>query len=276
MEKKLRIDKVLTLRGFFKSRSKALDAIKRGLVIVDGKRITKGGVYIEKDKDIQVVDDHYFVSRGALKLKKVIEEFNIDVNGKICLDIGAGTGGFTEILLFYNAKKVYAVDVGNDILDKNLRSDERVIVKENLNAKYLTRDDIPEDVDIITHDTSFISSKKILLTSKNFLKLFGDYILLVKPQFELDKKLIKNGVVLDLNLHFKVLKDMMGFVIENGFHPIGLIPSPIKGKDGNIEYLLYMKKINDILNLNDFSIDDIVNQVILKAKGSFYEDRNNL
>ncbi|MGB9749476.1 MAG: TlyA family RNA methyltransferase [Caldisericia bacterium] len=271
MGRKLRLDKILLLRGIFNSRSKAQDAIKKGVVIVDGKKIKKGGVYIEPDVEINLIESNNFVGRGAEKLKKVIETFNIDINNKVCLDIGAGTGGFTQVLLFYGAKKVYAVDVGENIFDKNLKQDKRVILKEKINARYLTEKEVPEIVDIITHDTSFISSKKIIIISKNFLKYNGDYILLIKPQFELDKNLIKNGIVDDYNLHVKIVKEMLDFVKNEDFHPIGLIPSPIKGKDGNIEYLLYMKKINSLI---EFSSEELAEKVVSEAKRSFYEDRN--
>lgn len=269
MVKKLRLDKILLLRGMFNSRAKAQDAIKKGIVIVDGKKIKKSGTYFEPEVEIQLVESEYFVSRGAEKLKKAIVKFNIDVNNKICLDIGAGTGGFTQILLLYGAKKVYAVDVGENVFDKVLKEDNRVVLKEKLNARFLSKDDIPENVDIITQDTSFISSKKIIIISKKFLKDLGDYILLIKPQFELDKFIIKNGIVYDYDLHVKIIKEMLDFVKNEGFHPVGLTFSPIKGKEGNIEYLLYMKKID---NLVEFSSEELAEKVVLEAKRSFYED----
>lgn len=271
MGKKLRLDKILLLRGMFNSRAKAQDAIKRGFILVDGKRVNKSGIYFETEVNIDFIEKENFVSRGAEKLKKAIVYFNIDVKDKICLDIGAGTGGFTQILLLFGAKKVYAVDFGENVFDKNLRQDKRVILKEKINARYLTKNEVPEIVDIITHDTSFISSKKIMSISKNFLKEGGDYILLIKPQFEVDKNLIKNGIVYDYDIHVKIVKDMLDSVKDEGFHPIGLLPSPIKGKDGNIEYLLYMKKIN---NLIEFSSEELAERVVLEAKRSFNEDSN--
>lgn len=269
MGKKLRLDKILLLRGMFNSRAKAQDAIKRGFILVDGKRVKKSGIYFETEVNIDFIEKENFVSRGAEKLKKAILSFNIEVKDKVCLDIGAGTGGFTQMLLLFGAKKVYAVDVGEDVFDKNLRQDERVILKEKINARYLTKNEVPEKVDILTHDTSFISSKKIIPISKNFLKDGGDYILLIKPQFEVDKNLIKNGIVYDYDLHIKVIIEMLDFVKGEGFHPIGLIPSPIKGKDGNIEYLLYMKKMN---NLIEYSSEELSKKVVLEAKRSFNEN----
>lgn len=271
MERKLRLDKILLLRGIFDSRAKAQDAIKKGVVIVDGRKIKKSGTYFEPEVEIKLIESENFVSRGAEKLKKAILTFNIDVNDKICLDIGAGTGGFTEILLLYGAKKVYAIDVGENVFNRNLKEDKRVILKEKINARFLTKDEVPEIVDIITQDTSFISSKKIIVVSKNFLKDLGEYILLIKPQFEVDKTNIKNGIVYDYDLHVKIIKEILDFVKNEGFHPIGLIPSPIKGKDGNVEYLLYMKKID---NLIEFSSEELAEKVVLEAKRSFYEDSN--
>lgn len=271
MERKLRLDKILLLKGVFTSRSKAQEAIKRGLVIVNGKKITKGGVYFEPEVDIKIVEHESFVSRGAEKIKAVIEKFNIDVKNKICLDIGAGTGGFTQILLYYGAKRVYAVDVGKDVLDKRLREDTRVIVKEGINARFLTKEDIPEIVDVITQDTSFISSKKIIVKAKNFLKESGDYILLIKPQFELEKNLLNKGVLNDFELHIKIVEEILDFIKDEGFHPIGIIPSPILGKEGNVEYLLYMKKIGKLI---DFSSYDLAKNVVKEAKRRFYENRN--
>lgn len=269
MGRKLRLDKILLLRGMFNSRAKAQDAIKKGVVIVDGRKIKKSGTYFEPEVEIKLIEKEDFISRGAEKLKKAILYFNIDVKNRICLDIGAGTGGFTQILLLFGAKKVYAVDVGENVFDKSLSKDERVILKEKINARYLTKNEIPELVDIITHDTSFISSKKIIPVSKSFLKEGGDYILLIKPQFEVEKNLLKNGIVYDYDIHVKIIKEMLDFVKDEGFHSIGLLPSPIKGKEGNIEYLLYMKKI---INLIEFSSEELAKRVVLEAKRSFNED----
>jgi 23S rRNA (cytidine1920-2'-O)/16S rRNA (cytidine1409-2'-O)-methyltransferase len=271
LERKLRLDKFLIERGFFTTRSKAQEAIKRGFVMVNGKKINKSGFYVDKDSDIKIIDNLPFVSRGGEKLKEIIERFDIEIENKICIDIGSGTGGFTEVLLKYGAKKVYAVDVGKGILDENLRRDKRVIVKEGLNARYIDENDIPEIVDLIVQDTSFISSKLIISNVKKFLKENGDYIVLIKPQFEVGKENLKYGVVKDFNLHKDVLLSILNFIKIEGFHPIGLIPSPIKGKDGNIEYLIYMIK-KEILF--DFSFEYIVEKVVKEAEEKFYEDRN--
>ncbi len=270
MERKLRLDKILLEKGFFLTRSKAQEAIKRGYVIVNGKRVNKSGIYINEDADIKVLDCLQYVSRGGEKLKEIIERFNIEIENKICLDIGAGTGGFTEVLLKYNAKKVYAVDIGKGVLDDRLRKNERVIVKEGLNARYIDEEDIEELVDLIVQDTSFISSKLIISNVKKFLKENGEYIVLIKPQFEVGKENLRYGVVKDLNIHKNMLLSFLNFVNKEGFHPIGLIPSPIRGKDGNIEYLIYMKK-REILF--DFFYDSLVEKAINEAKERFHEDR---
>ncbi|MBC7194332.1 MAG: hypothetical protein H5U37_01550 [Caldisericia bacterium] len=157
MERKLRLDKVLLEKGYFPTRAKAQEAIKRGYVIVNGKIVNKGGIYIDKDADIKVVDEIPFVSRGGEKLKEIIERFNIEIKDKVCIDVGAGTGGFTEVLLKFGAKRVYAVDIGEGTLDERLRKDKRVIVKEGLNARYIDEKEIPELVDLIFQDVSFIS-----------------------------------------------------------------------------------------------------------------------
>lgn len=273
MERKLRLDKVLLEKGLFESRSKAQEAIKRGYVIVNGKKVNKSGIYVDENANIMIVDDLPFVSRGGEKLKEIIERFNIDINDKVCIDIGSSTGGFTEVLLRFGAKRVYAVDIGKGLLHESLRKDRRVIVKEGLNARYLTEFDIPEKVDLITEDTSFISSKLIISNCKKFLKENGEYIVLIKPQFEVGRENIKNGVIGDFEIHKSVLIDFLEFIKSQEFNPIGLIPSPIKGKDGNIEYLLYMIKLKLPF---DFSVESLVEKSIEEAKRRFYENRDSL
>jgi len=273
LERKLRLDKVLLEKGFFNSRSKAQEAIKRGYVIVNGKRVNKSGIYVALDANILIVEELPFVSRGGEKLKEIIERFNIEVDGKICIDIGSSTGGFTEVLLKYGAKRVYAVDIGKGLLHESLRKDERVIVKEGINARYLSENDIPEKVDLITEDTSFISSKIIISNCKKFLKEKGEYIVLIKPQFEVGKERVSYGVIKDFEIHREILTQFLDFIKNEDFYPIGLIPSPIRGKDGNIEYLLYMIKMKPLF---DFSVNIFVEKSIEEAKRRFYENRNNL
>lgn len=271
MERKSRLDKILLEKGFFESRSKAQDAIKRGYVIVNGKRVNKSGIYVNDDANIIVVKDFHFVSRGAEKLKEIIDKFNIDINEKVCIDIGSSTGGFTQVLLKYGAKKVYAVDIGEGLLHESLRKDERVIIKEGINARFLNESDIQEKVDLITQDVSFISSKIIISNCKKLLKDEGEYIVLIKPQFEVGKEKIKRGIIKDFEVHREVLTEFLEFIKNEKFSPIGLIPSPIRGGDGNIEYLLYMIKIKSPF---DFKVDSIVNKTIEEAKEKFDENRN--
>lgn len=273
MERKLRLDKALLEKGYFESRSKAQEAIKRGYVIVNGRKVNKSGIYVDKDANIIVVDDLPFVSRSGEKLKEIIERFNIDINDKVCIDIGSSTGGFTDVLLKFGAKRVYAVDVGKNLLHEGLRKDRRVIVKEGINARYLTEFDIPEKVDLITEDTSFISSKLIISNCKKFLKENGEYIVLIKPQFEAGRENIKSGVIFDFEIHKSTLMDFLEFIKSQEFNPIGLIPSPIKGKDGNIEYLLYMIKMRVPF---DFNLKSLVEKTIEEAKRRFHENRDSL
>ncbi|MDI6860928.1 MAG: TlyA family RNA methyltransferase [Caldisericia bacterium] len=273
MERKLRLDKILLERGFFESRSKAQEAIKRGYIIVNGKKVNKSGIYVSDDAHIIVIQDLPFVSRGGEKLKEIIERFNIDINEKVCIDIGSSTGGFTQVLLKYGAKRVYAVDIGEGLLHESLRKDNRVIVKEGVNARYLNESDIPEKVDLISQDISFISSKIIISNCKKLLKDGGEYIVLIKPQFEVGKGKINRGVIKNFDIHREVLIEFLEFIKKEEFSPVGLIPSPIKGGDGNIEYLLYMIKIKPPF---DFKVDSLVNKSIEEAKERFYENRNNL
>ncbi len=273
MERKYRLDKYLVKIGLFPSREKAKEAIKNGEVYVNGKLITKGGMYIRENSKIEVMSPKIYVSRAGEKLREAILFFNIEIQNKIALDIGAGTGGFTEVLLENGINRVYAVDVGRGVIHKRIRENPRVIVMEGVNARYLSKKDIPEGIDIITEDTSFISSKLIIPNVKVFLKSGGDYILLVKPQFEGGKSSTKKGVVKDFSIHKEILIDTLNFVKEEGFYPIGIIPSPVRGKEGNIEYLLYMKKEEiDI----DLPLSEIAEDAIKKAKEKFYEDRNLL
>ena len=271
MEKKYRLDKYLVKIGLFPSREKAKEAIKNGEVYVNGKLITKGGVYIREGSKIEVLSPKTYVSRAGEKLKGVVFFFNVEIQNRVALDIGAGTGGFTEVLLENGIKKVYAVDIGKGVIHKRIRENPRVIVMEGVNARYLSEEDIPEKIDIITEDTSFISSKLIIPNVKGFLKSGGDYILLVKPQFEGKRGSTIKGVVRDFSIHKEILIDILNFIKEEGFYPVGIIPSPVKGKEGNIEYLLYMKKNKIDIEL---SLSEIAESAINKAKEKFYEGRN--
>jgi 23S rRNA (cytidine1920-2'-O)/16S rRNA (cytidine1409-2'-O)-methyltransferase len=232
-------------RGLAKSREQANSMLMAGTVFVNHKRIDKPGQQITKDSEIDVKGKiHPWVSRGGIKLEKAILEYNLDCNSVIALDIGASTGGFTDVLLTKGAKKVYAVDVGYGQLDWKLRQDERVIVSEKTNARFLTDKIIKDTLDVIVCDASFISLKKILPSSLQFLKKNGWLAALIKPQFEVGKDLVgKGGVVRDPNLHEEVTNDIKGWITsEMKMNLLGVVESPILGPSGNKEFVIVVTK----------------------------------
>ena len=232
-------------RGLAKSREQANSMLMAGTVFVNHKRIDKPGQQITKESEIDVKGKiHPWVSRGGIKLEKAILEYNLDCNSVIALDIGASTGGFTDVLLTKGAKKVYAVDVGYGQLDWKLRQDERVIVSEKTNARFLTDKIIKDTLDVIVCDASFISLKKILPSSLQFLKKNGWLAALIKPQFEVGKDLVgKGGVVRDPNLHEEVTNDIKGWITsEMKMNLLGIVESPILGPSGNKEFVIVVTK----------------------------------
>lgn len=256
--KKERLDILLVQKGFFSSREKAKASIMAGEIYVDGKRIEKAGEFVSINSSIEVKTNSLpYVSRGGLKLQKAIETFNINVTGKIALDIGASTGGFTDCLLKHGALKVYAVDVGYGQLDWNLRNDPRVINMEKTNIRFL--DTLPEIVDMITIDVSFISLELVIPTADKFLKSEGDLIALIKPQFEAGREKVgKKGVVRDPAVHREVIEKIVVLLQKFNYSIIGITYSPIKGAEGNIEYLIYGKKV--IEKQHNFDITKIVEE----------------
>ncbi len=237
---KVRLDKLMLMRGLVQSREKARALILEGMVEVNGEVIDKAGAMVREDAEILVRETIPFVSRGGLKLKHAIEEFRINVRDKVAMDVGASTGGFTDCLLQYGARRVYAIDVGYGQLDYKLRNDPRVIVLEKTNIRYIDKNTIPELVDVATVDVSFISLTKVIPKICEFLKKGGEMITLIKPQFEAGRKYIeKGGVVRDENVRRMVVDKIQAFAEEKGFRVIGTIPSPIKGPKGNIEFLMY-------------------------------------
>jgi len=239
-----RLDLILVEKGYFDSRSRARAAIMEGKVLVNGLKVDKPGTRFPGSVKIQIIgEDLPYVSRGGLKLEKAIKEFKISFANKVVLDIGASTGGFTDCALQNGALKVFAVDVGYGQLAWKLRKDPRVINIERTNARYLTLEDTGEKVHIVTIDVSFISLEKILPVAYNLLFDGGELVALIKPQFEAGRESVgKKGVVKDPGVHISVIKRVVGRAEIIGYCIKGLTYSPIKGPEGNIEYLTYMKK----------------------------------
>jgi len=239
---KVRLDVILVNKGFFESREKAKAAIMSGMVYVNGERADKPGSSFSEDCNIEIKGKPIpYVSRGGLKLEKAISEFKIDLKDLVCVDVGASTGGFTDVMLKNGAKKVYAVDVGYGQLAWELRNDPRVVCMERTNFRYVTKEQISEPLDFGSADVSFISLKLILPPLKNLLKPSGRVVCLVKPQFEAGRDRVgKKGVVKDPKVHEEVINTIIASSLELGYSVAGLSFSPIKGPEGNIEYLLYL------------------------------------
>ena len=244
-----RLDVLLVNKGLATSREKAKAIIMAGLVFVDGQREDKAGSTFDGDAvNIEVRGSILkYVSRGGLKLEKALNSFDFDLKGKVCMDIGSSTGGFTDCMLQNGASKVYAVDVGHGQLDWKLRNDERVVCMEKTNFRYLTRSDIEDDIEFASCDVSFISLTKILLPARALLTTDGMMVCLIKPQFEAGRdKVGKKGVVRDPKVHEEVIEKVCVFALMNGFNILDLEHSPIKGPEGNIEYLIHLSKNNDM------------------------------
>jgi 23S rRNA (cytidine1920-2'-O)/16S rRNA (cytidine1409-2'-O)-methyltransferase len=239
---KKRLDLLLCERGLAESRPRAQAVIMAGQVYVAGRRIDKAGTPTEETAEIEVRGKTLaYVSRGGLKLEKAMGAFPIDLHGAVCADIGASTGGFTDCMLQNGAKKVYAVDVGYGQLAWSLRSDPRVVCMERTNARYLTAEQIPEALDFASIDVSFISLKLILPAVRALLKETGTVACLVKPQFEAGREKVgKKGVVRDPTVHLEVLEQFLSHASEADFSVNGITFSPIRGPEGNIEYLGYL------------------------------------
>jgi 23S rRNA (cytidine1920-2'-O)/16S rRNA (cytidine1409-2'-O)-methyltransferase len=243
--KKIRLDQLLVERGLAESREKAKRLILAGQVLVDGHASPKPGHPIAPDHMITLKEAERFVSRGGEKLEGAMKAFKLDLTNKVCLDIGSSTGGFTDCMLQHGAEKVYAVDVGKGQLHWKLREDDRVIVMESVNARYLTAEDIPESADFVSIDTSFISLTKILPAVKQLLRPGGEIVSLIKPQFEAGKKAVDKGrgVITDPEIHEEVISKIRKFGTEElGFTWLSLATSPIKGPKGNIEFLAHWKR----------------------------------
>lgn len=262
--KKERLDALLTGRGLFESRAKAQAAVMAGQVLVNDQKIDKPGTQVPEDAVIRLLGDKLkYVSRGGLKLEKALKIFPISVEGKVVADIGASTGGFTDCALQNKAAKVYAVDVGYGQLAWKLRNDERVVNMERTNVRYLEADSLGESVDAATIDVAFISLDKVLPAVHKILKPEGFVIALIKPQFEAGKENVgKKGVVRDPKVHENVINNIIAFAKAEGFGISGLDFSPIKGPEGNIEYLLYLTLSDD-----DAVDAEYVNDLVKKSHG---------
>lgn len=242
---KERLDVLLVKRGLAESREKAKAVIMAGDVFVQGQREDKAGAMFDESKaEITVKGSPLkYVSRGGLKLEKAMAAFPICLAQKVCMDIGASTGGFTDCMLQNGAAKVYSVDVGHGQLAWKLRSDERVVCMEKTNFRYMKREDIADDLDFASVDVSFISLTRILIPARKLLKGGGEMVCLIKPQFEAGRdKVGKKGVVREPKVHREVIEKVMDFADLTGFSILGLTFSPIKGPEGNIEYLIFLRK----------------------------------
>lgn len=242
--KKIRLDQLVFDLGLTESREKAKTTIMSGLVFVDGQRADKPGMQVAPDASVEVKGSGLpYVSRGGFKLEKALKVFPIEPTGKICMDCGASTGGFTDVLLKNGAARVYSIDVGYGQLAWSLRQDERVVNMERTNIRYISSEQVPEPIDIAVMDLSFISIKLVLPAVCALLKEGADIMCLIKPQFEAGREDVgKKGVVRDKAVHLSVIESVLQFAASAGLTVIGLDYSPIKGPEGNREYLCYMKK----------------------------------
>ncbi len=259
MIKKERLDLALVNRGFAESREKAKAIIMSGIVYVNNQKSDKAGENVKPDDIIEVRGETLkYVSRGGLKLEKAIKSFDISLKNCICADIGASTGGFTDCMLQNGAEKVYAIDVGYGQLAWKLRTDERVINLERTNFRYVTREQVPDMLDFASVDVSFISLSLIIPVMRTLLRDGGQAVCLIKPQFEAGKENVgKKGVVRDKAVHIAVIEKIINLVKENNFSLLGLDFSPIKGPEGNIEYLCYIQK-TESLSETDYDATAVV------------------
>lgn len=240
--KKQRLDVVLVERGLVDTRSKAQSLIMARRVLVNGQFVDKAGANVVEDDEVTIAElEHPWVGRGGMKLAQAVQHFALDLTGKVCVDVGASTGGFTDVMLKHGASKVYAIDVGYGQLDVSLRNDPRVINREKVNARYLQPENFDEPIDFVSIDVSFISLKLILPAVAGFLR--GELVALIKPQFEVGKHEVgKGGIVRDDAKRAAVVESVVEFAGNEGFDVKGVIDSPIKGAEGNVEYLMYAVK----------------------------------
>ena len=254
-KKKERLDVLLVKRGLAESREKAKAIIMTGNVFVEEQREDKAGSTFAEDAQIRIKGTPMkYVSRGGYKLEKAMELWHVPLQDKLCMDVGSSTGGFTDCMLQNGAVKVYAIDVGTNQLAWKLRQDERVVSMEKTNIRYVTPEDIADPIDFSSIDVAFISLTKLLIPVWNLLKNGGRVVCLVKPQFEAGREKVgKKGVVRDKKVHEEVVCHIMTYALSMGFEILGLSYSPIKGPEGNIEYLLYIEKPQDAQALTEIA-----------------------
>ena len=264
------MDLILVKNGYAPSREKAKAIIMAGIVYVNGQKEDKAGATFEEENLQIEVKGHTlrYVSRGGLKIEKALKVFPIDLNGKTCMDIGSSTGGFTDCMLQNGAAKVYSIDVGYGQLDWKLRNDERVICMEKTNFRYLTPEDINDTVAFASCDVSFISLSKILTPAFNILEPDGQMVCLIKPQFEAGREKVgKRGVVKDPKVHEEVINNVFGYAKEAGFSILDLNGSPIRGPEGNIEYLIYLSK--NPSSDKSIELSDKISEIVEKTHEEF-------
>ena len=277
---KERLDVILVNQGYAPSREKAKAIIMSGNVYVNGQKEDKAGTGFDESKiQLEVRGSSLrYVSRGGLKLEKAMNQWNLKLNDKVCMDIGASTGGFTDCMLQNGASKVYSVDVGHGQLAWKLRNDERVVCMEQTNFRYMVREDIQDDLDFASVDVSFISLTKILIPARNLLRIGAEMVCLVKPQFEAGKEKVgKNGVVREPEVHEEVIAKIVDFAHLIGFSVLHLDYSPIKGPEGNIEYLLHLCKEaqpdEKQKELGERDAELLLNDVIAQKSGLSQEEQ---
>ena len=257
---KKRLDILVYEKGFTDSREKAKAVIMSGQVYVDNQKADKCGQSYDENCNIEVRGSvQKYVSRGGLKLEKAINSFDFDLSGKITMDIGASTGGFTDCMLQNGAKKVYSIDVGYGQLAWKLRTDERVVNLERTNMRKVTREQVPDEIDFFSVDVSFISLKLILPVARELMAEKAEAVCLIKPQFEAGREKVgKKGVVRDPQVHIEVVKNIYDFCLDNGFDVLNLDFSPIKGPEGNIEYLIHLRKSDEPQSYTSVTPEELV------------------
>ena len=259
---KKRLDILVFEKGFAESREKAKAIIMAGQVYVDNQKADKCGAAYEESAKLEVRGSVLkYVSRGGLKLEKAIANFGLDLNGKTAMDIGASTGGFTDCMLQNGAKKVYSIDVGYGQLAWKLRTDERVVNLERTNMRKVTREQVPDPIDFFSVDVSFISLRLILPVARELMAEKAQAVCLIKPQFEAGREKVgKKGVVRDPAVHAEVVRNIFDFCLQNGFDVLNLDFSPIKGPEGNIEYLIHLQKSDEPRSYTDVTPEELVKQ----------------